>query len=230
MADYGIWLSFNNQQEGFQIPINPGSIEMGDGSNSTTYDIVGLGEINVIKSRKLTTFGFSSIFPAHSYPFITASTVLQPSEYVNMIVGWMETKRPIRFVFTGASFDINEAVGIESFDWKEVAGSIGDIEYTLKLKKYVFYSAQRVNITTRQTGNTTQQVMEKATKQRQNDRETPKTHTLAPGENLWTVAKKLLGDDSKWRDIQRLNGITDAQVKQLPIGMVLKLPGGTANV
>ncbi|WP_019123708.1 LysM peptidoglycan-binding domain-containing protein [Brevibacillus massiliensis] len=228
--EYGVWLSWNNQQEGFQIPINPSSIEMGDGSNSATYDIVGLGEINVIKSPKLTTYAFSSIFPAQNYPFISASVVLQPYEYVDMIKRWMETRRPIRFVFTGASFDINEAVSIESFDWKEVAGGIGDIEYTLKLKKYVFYSAQRVNVTTRQTGTTTTQVIRKGTKPRQNDRQTPKTHTLAPGENLWTVAKKVLGDDSKWREIQRLNGISDAQLKQLPVGMVLKLPGGTANV
>lgn len=230
MAEYGIWLSWNNQQEGFQVPINPGSIEMGDGSNSATYDIVGLGEINVIKSPKLTTYSFSSIFPAHNYPFITASVVLQPYEYVDMIKRWMETKRPIRFVFTGASFDVNEAVSIEGFEWKEVAGSVGDIEYTLKLRKYVFYSAQRVNVTARQSGNTTQRVIEKAGKQRQNDRQIPKTHKLAPGESLWTVAKSVLGDDSKWREIQRLNGITDAQLKKLPVGTVLKLPGGTANV
>lgn len=230
MAEYGIWLSWNNQQEGFQIPINPGSIEMSDGSNSTTYDVVGLGEINVIKNPKLTTFSFESIFPARAYPFITASVVLQPYEYVDMIKRWMETKRPIRFVFTGASFDINEAVSIENFDWKEVAGSNGDIEYTLNLKKYVFYSAQRVNVATRQTGATTTQVIQKGKKPRQNDRQTPKTYTLAPGENLWTVAKKVLGDDAKWREIQQLNGISDAQLKQLPVGMVLKLPGGTANV
>lgn len=230
MAEYGIWLSWNNQQEGFQVPINPGSIEMGDGSNSATYDIVGLGEINVIKSPKLTTYSFSSIFPAHNYPFITASVVLQPYEYVDMIKRWMETKRPIRFVFTGASFDVNEAVSIEGFEWKEVAGSVGDIEYTLKLRKYVFYSAQRVNVTARQSGNTTQRVIEKAGKQRQNDRQIPKTHKLTPGESLWTVAKSVLGDDSKWREIQRLNGITDAQLKKLPVGTVLKLPGGTANV
>lgn len=227
---YGIWLSFNNQQEGFQVPINPGSIEMGDGSNSSTYDIVGVGEINVIKNPKLTTYAFSSIFPAQAYPFISASTVLEPSEYVDMLNEWKATKRPIRFVFTGSSFDINEAVSIDDFEWKEVAGSIGDIEYTLKLRKYVFYSAQRVNVATRQSGTATTRVIQKGSKPRQNDRQVPKTRTLAPGENLWTIAKKELGDDSKWREIQKLNGITDAQVKSLPVGMVLKLPGGTANV
>ena len=228
--EYGFWLSFNNQQEGFQLPINPGSIEMGDGSNSTTYDIVGLGEINVIKNPKLTTFSFSSFFPAQPYPFISASVVLEPGEYVRMINEWKATKRPVRFVFAGASFDINEAVSIEDFSWKEVAGSGGDIEFTLKLKKYVFYSAQRVNVTTRQNNASATQVIEKGSKPRQNDRQPPKTHILTPGENLWSVAKKDLGDDSKWRDIQKLNGISDAQLKSLPVGMVLQLPGGTANV
>lgn len=135
---YGIWLSFNNQQEGFQIPINPGEIEVGEGSNSSTYDIVGLGEINVIKSPKLSSFAFSGIFPAQAYPFISANVVLEPSEYKDMIEKWMATKRPIRFVFTGDSFDINEAVSIDDFSWKEVAGGGGDFEYTLKLRKYIF--------------------------------------------------------------------------------------------
>lgn len=228
--EYGIWLSFNNQQEGFQLPINPGSIEIGDGSNSKTYDVVGLGEINIIKSPKLTTFAFSSIFPAQPYPFISAGVVLEPGEYVRMINEWKATKRPIRFVFAGASFDINEAVSIEDFPWKEVAGSSGDIEFSLKLKKYPFYSAQRVNVSTRRNSASATQIIEKASKPRQNDRQPPKTHTLAPGENLWSVAKKNLGDDSKWRDIQKLNRITDAQLKNLPVGMVLQMPGGTANV
>jgi LysM domain len=227
---YGIWLSFNNQQEGFQIPINPGEIAMLDGSNGATYDIVELGEINVIKSPKLTPFSFSSIFPAQEYPFISSSVVLEPYEYVNMIKRWMETKWPIRFVFTGSSFDINEAVSIEKFDWKEVSGGNGDIEYSLQLKKYVFFSAQRVSVTTRQIGSSETVVIEKGSKPRQNDRQPPKTHTLAPGENLWSVAKGELGDDSQWREIQKLNGISDAQLKSLPVGMVLKMPGGTANV
>lgn len=230
MAEYGIFLSFNNQQEGFQIPINPGEIEVGEGSNSSTYDIVGLGEISVIKSPKLSSYAFSSIFPAQAYPFISASIVLEPSEYVDMINEWKATRRPIRFVFAGANLDINEAVSIDDFTWKEVAGTSGDIEYTLKLKKYVFYSAQRMNVTTRQVEGNTTQVIQKGTKPRQNDRQTPKTHTLTPGEDLWTVAKRELGDDSKWREIQKLNGISDAQLKKLPVGMVLKLPGGTANV
>lgn len=39
------------------------------------------------------------------------------------------------------------------------------------------------------------------------------------------IAKRELGDGSRWKEIQKLNGLTDAQLKTLKIGSVLKLPG-----
>lgn len=230
MAEYGIWLSFNNQEEGFQIPVNPRSIEMSDGNKGATYDIAKLGEINVIKNPKLTTYSFSSMFPNQVYPFVTADILLQPKVYVEYIIKWMASNRPIRFIFTGASFDLNEAVSLEKFDWKEVAGSSGDIEYTLGLKKYVFYAAQNVSVVTQTQPNGTQtQVIQKEPKARENDRQPAKTHTLVSGESLWTVAKKGLGNGSRWKEIQQLNNISDAELKSLPIGKVLKLPQDTGG-
>lgn len=221
MNDYGIWLSFNNQEEGFQIPVNPAEIAMAEGNGGATYELTDLGEINVIKSRKLTEFTFKGFLPAHdNYPFLATKQLLPPMEYVNYLLKWMDTKRPIRFVFIGSTFDINEAVSVESFDWKEVAGSVGDIEYSLTLKKYVFYSARRVQpVTSNQTV-----TLQKSEAQRPNEKQPQKTYTMKPGDTLWTIAKAQLGDGSKWTEIKQLNGITDAQVKSLPAGKVLKLP------
>lgn len=227
--EYGIWLSFNNQEEGFQIPVNPPSIEMGDGNKSKTYDVAGLGEINVIKDRKLTTYTFSSFFPAQRYPFVSTDLLLEPRQYVDYIEKWMGTKRPIRFVFTGASFDINEAVSIEGFSWKETAGYNGDIEYTLSLKRYVFYAAQRVNVV-QPTASSPAPVIQKQAPPRPNDRQPPQTYTLIAGDNLWIVSKKVFGTDAYVKEIQRLNGLTDAQLKSLPIGLELRLPEVRANV
>ncbi|MFC6546142.1 LysM peptidoglycan-binding domain-containing protein [Cohnella cellulosilytica] len=126
------------------------------------------------------------------------------------------------FCFTGDTFDFNEAVSIESFDWKEAAGSSGDIEYSITLKKYVFYSAQRVTVKTAATGGSKQIV--KAAKPRADEREKPKTYALRAGDTLWKVAKSVLGNGDRWREIQKLNGLTDAQLKTLAVGKVLKLP------
>ncbi|MEF3309523.1 LysM peptidoglycan-binding domain-containing protein [Paenibacillus sp. GYB004] len=230
MSNYGIWLSFNNQQEGFQVPINPGSIEIGNGGNGRTYDVAGLGEVNVIKDPKLAEYSFSGIFPAQRYPFVAASILLEPQQYIEYLQKWQASKRPIRFVFTGASFELNTPASIENFDWKESAGGSGDIEYTLRLKRYVFYAAQRVSVTTQSVNGVETPVIEQAPPERPNDQQPPNTHLLAAGESLWAVAKRFFDDGARWKEIQQLNGISDAQLKSLPVGYELKLPdppGGT---
>ncbi len=231
--DYSIWLSFNNKAEKFQIPVNPASIEISDGSKGQTYDITKLGEINVIGNPKLTEYSFSSFFPAPdngSYPFASVQTPLphqvsngaKTSGYVYYLTKWMESKRPIRFEFTGDGFHINTAASIEDFQWKETAGSGGDIEYTLKLKKYVFYAAKRTSVVEQGDDVTIVEV----SKPRPDDRQPPQTYTLAAGDTLWKVAKRFFDDGSRWPEIQKLNRISDAEIKRLQIGRVLQLPAG----
>jgi LysM repeat protein len=247
---YGVWLSWNNQAEGFQLPVNPSSIEISESGKGSTYDITKLGEINVIQNSKLSTYSFDGLFPAHHHPYLMAPLLklltvdglssvqqypnltvplLEPvtvdgkkqNYYVHYITKWMASKRPIRFVLIGEHYAINEAVSIESFDWQDVAGSGGDISYTLTLKKYIFYAAQKVDVGQTASGAVT--VTKKAAA-RANDKLTPKSYKLAAGDTLWKVAQKQLGNGDRWKEIQTLNSITDAQLKTLPVGKVLKLP------
>jgi len=223
MKVYTVELSFDNRKEGevMILPINPQSMEVSESGNGSSYDVMGLGEINVIKDRQLTEYSFSSIFPARHYPFMHSETFLQPIQYIKKIEKWMTTKRPIRFIFISNTYDINTAASIESFDWKEVAGSGGDISFSLKLKKYVFYAARKI----KQAQDTSRKVVQtKDNKARPNDSQSPRTYTLVKGDTLWKVAKMKLGNGDRWKEIQQLNGITDAQIKKLPIGKVLKLP------
>ncbi|WP_129600480.1 LysM peptidoglycan-binding domain-containing protein [Anaerophilus nitritogenes] len=229
MNEYGIWLSFNNQEEGFQIPITPGAIEIGESGQGKTYDIEKLGEINVIKNMKLSEYSFSGIFPSTRYPFVSSSVLLQPKTYVDYILKWMGTKRPIRFIFTGKSFDINTPASIDKFDWKETAGRNGDIEYSLKLKKYTFYSAKRVNVVQESKATEITTILQKEQPSRPNDKETPSNYKIKRGDTLWIIAKKTLGDGSKWKDIQKENNIKDSDLKKLQVGRGLSIPGGTAN-
>lgn len=221
MAENGIWLSWNNQQEGFELPILPREIGPSIRGDGAGRDVYGLGKINVIKDRELAEYTIESIFPAQPYPFITAPAVLEPKAYVDYIMKWWETKRPIRFVAVTATMEINTPASIEGFEWKEVAGSPGDIQFSLRLKEYRFFEARRVQVAQSQDETPT---IQKEEPPRPDEREPPKTYTLVAGDNLWKVAQKVLGDGSRWREIQQLNRLTDAQLRNLPAGLTLKLP------
>lgn len=226
---YWMELSYDNRREWIVIPVLPASIEMSEGGAGSTFNVAGLGEINVIKDRKLSEYSFSSFFPAEGSPFLPKDDVKDakdasrpkfdyksPNECVKLIMKWMESKRPIRFKYQGATFPINSPVSIESFQWKEVAGGGGDIDYSIKLKHYVFYSARKVTVQNGQAA--------VDSKKRPDERVPEKTYTLQAGDSLWRVAQLRLGDGSRWREIQSLNGIKDADIKRLPVGKVLKLP------
>lgn len=227
---YGIWISWNNQQEGFELPVLPPELGANIRSDGAEHDVYGLGKINVIKDRGLATYTIESIFPVSWRdgsgrilpPYISASIVLEPRAYVDYIMRWWETKRPVRLVAVTSTMEVNTAASIEGFEWREVAGSPGDIMYSLQLKEYRFYGAKKL-----QTIREEERIVRVASAPsptRPDDRVQPKSYTLAAGDNLWKVAQKILGDGSRWREIQTLNNISDAEVKRLPVGKVLKLP------
>ncbi|WP_366290277.1 phage baseplate protein [Paenibacillus sp. AN1007] len=231
--DYSIQLSFNNRAEYIYFPVIPESIEFSDAGDGSTFNVSRLGEINVIKSPKLREVSFSGIFPADYSPYhykydardpgAPKELYRDPYEYVKDIIRWMQTGRPVRLIFSSARYTVNMAVSIESFDWKETAGTVGDIQYDLKLKQYVFYAAKKVEPVKNSQNKTAASKM-KTKASRPNEKVKPKTVTLKAGDSLWSVAKAHLGDGARWKELQKLNGIKDAQLKKLPVGLVIKLP------
>lgn len=217
--DYSV--SFNLTEDGFRIPVNPAVINIREGGQSKTYDVAKLGEINVIKNPRLAEISFDSEFPARWYPHVVAEPE-GPFDYIEQIEKWMKERKPVHFVFAGSTFDINTLVSIEEFSWRESGGAVGDIAYSIKLKRYVPYSAKKLIIKHEQDRSVS--VLSADAPPRPDNREKPQTYTLVAGDNLWKVAQKFLGNGARYPEIQRLNNISDAQLKRLPVGMVLKLP------
>jgi len=231
MRAYSVKISYNNGEEEMQFPLNPSSLDVSEPGQAQSYDVVGLGEINVIKDRKLPSYSFSGLFPAQRYPFLSVFdglddkqkakvVVKQPSEYITLIEKWMDSRMPVRLVIVSDTYDINTAASIESFEWREAAGSSGDIEYSIELKKYRFYAARKIEQVT--SGNKV--VQKVSTPARPNEKQQSKTYKLVAGDTLWKVAQSQLGNGARWKEIQTLNSISDAELTRLQVGKVLKLP------
>ncbi|MCY9528387.1 peptidoglycan-binding protein [Paenibacillus alvei] len=224
MSGYHIYLSFNNQEKVIELPVNPSQLEISEAGNLQSFDIVGIGEVVSIHTPKLADIQFSSLFPLHYGPYvhIPPEKLLPPSDYIIQLREWMETKRPIRFVLTTPTYHMNLAMAIDKFTWREVAGSVGDLEYDISLKLYKFYAAKKVKLDGKLTSATN---VPKPSQPRPDERKGTSEYMTQPGDKLSLLAQKFFNDTRKAIDIQRLNGISAAEaLHELEPNRVLRLP------
>lgn len=185
-----IQLSYDHGRETLLFPVLPESVEVKKKGKCEKFDIVGLGEVNVIQSRELAEVSFSSFFPFYDeknqpmasppYVWVTSKQWLKPQDYVDMINRWQESKYPCRLLVNTQGLKFTIAVSIEQFDRREVAGHDGDVEFTLTFKEYKFYSVRKLETKTDlETGKTTDK---EEPPKRPDERVPPKIYTLKAGD------------------------------------------------
>ena len=94
---YQMWLTFNAEKEKIQLPVLPSSFKTKNGSNNSSMDIVGLGEIVIMRSRPALQFSFSSFFPATRFPGVQVDSLTKPLALIERINRWKASKKPVHF-------------------------------------------------------------------------------------------------------------------------------------
>jgi LysM repeat protein len=224
---YKMYLGINNGEEGFVLPVLPEKIEFDEDGNNKTYDIINLGEINTINKPKLMEISFESFFPKHKGPYVSSEQLFEPSFYIAKIREWRDKKQKIRFIFTGSPLEINDLFTIENFKPSEEGGEVGDVHYSIELKRYKNYAAKKVVIVTPKTSAANQsvkKVIANSKAARPSNTNKPKTHTVSGNDTLWHIAKRYLGDGNKWPQIYNLNKDKIKNPNLIYTGQVLRLP------
>jgi len=192
MMEY--WLSFNNNAERLQLPVNPQEFQLTQGNTNTVVNVYNIGEINLIGKGRLAEITLESFFPAQEYTFCAYTGFPRPYECVAMIERWRQSGKPIRLIITETP--INLACAIESFSYKEQDGT-GDVYFTLELKEYRFVNVKTTNTTTA------------ATTKREVSKTMPKTYVVKAGDTLWEIAKRFTGNGANYKLIAAKNNIKD---------------------
>lgn len=189
-------------QEVMELPVLPEKVAFKQSGSNKTYDVLNTGQINIIKGLGLPELELEGYFPTDSV-HVTAEALFEPVYYVDLLNKWAATLRPIRLTMTG-TIELSWPVSIESFEYTEAGGAVGEIQYKLKLKKYVFYGPAKVTIV---DGSAT------VTSTRAADYVAPEAVTIKQNEDtFWLVAKKYLGDGSKAAELAALNGLSAGTV------------------
>lgn len=210
-----IWLSYNNYEQSLQLPVHPPEIRVIAATLNRVIPIAQAGEILAIGRSALAELEIASHFPADWRPYCAYREIPQPYDAVALIDSWRRSGRPIRLTITETP--INMPVAIDRFEWGERAGS-RDVDYTLQLKEFRFVTVTKVD-------SFTVKALAASATTRPDTKPQTKTYTVRSGDSLSTIAKRVYGDSSKWRQIYDANkAAIGSDPNKLKVGLVLVIP------
>lgn len=215
---YQMWLTFNAEKEKIQLPVLPSSFKTKNGSNNSSMDIVGLGEIVIMRSRPALQFSFSSFFPATRFPGVQVDSLTKPLALIERINRWKASKKPVHFIATACG--VNLYVAIEDFTYSEEGGDPGTYQYSITLKEYREIKVRQVKVNIPKAVATV-----KKEEPRVDNTVQPKTYTVVSGDCLWNIAKRFYGSGSQYTKIYDANrGVIGGNPNLIYPGQVLTIP------
>ena len=194
--------------DGVPLPITPSKVEIKHKSNNKTVNLINEGDVNLIKSPGLEEVTFTALLPRHRLPFISTNTHLDPFVYIAGFELLHSVNRVFQFIIirTLPNGDplvpTNLKCTLEDYSIVEDSNNGLDVEVKITLKKYKNYGLKKVKITEDSNGKQTASV---ETPRLSETAPSNKTVTVKKGDSLWNIAKKELGDGSKWKEIFNLN-------------------------
>lgn len=192
--------------DGFLLPVAPPKLELMINNKNKTKDLANMQEINILKLPGLTDINFTVPVPLKEYPWM--NRYVSPSEVMSKLEELKTSCKPFQFIVSreyddgSTSHSTNLKVSLEDYRLVEDAEDASDLSIEINLKQYVDFGAKVVYVTEKDKGTTTTKP-QSSTKKPSNNK--PKTYTVKHGDSMWEIAKKYLGDGSKYKQLYNLN-------------------------
>lgn len=131
------------------IPVNPEEIEDSMENNDKTYNVLGVGQIAVLKKPKLREISWKSFFPASDADPWVSDRARNPETYVEALQEAMDEQDTGRLIISRSGlYDTNLQVSVAEFTVTDKGGEPGDIYYEVKFREYRDYAPETVSLIT----------------------------------------------------------------------------------
>ncbi|KYG88986.1 peptidoglycan-binding protein [[Bacillus] sp. KCTC 13219] len=218
-----------------QLPIAPSSMSTVINNKNDTITLMNEGEVNIFKKAGLTDIEFEVLLPNTQYPFAVYPSGFQPAaHYLEKLEKLKVAQEPFQFIVNRVKpdgsllFDTNMTVSLEEYEIEEDAENGFDVTVTINLKQWRPYGTKKLVLNKASTASasganaSSKKTTAKVEQQRPTTgKQTPKTHTVKQGDTLWSIAKKYLGDGSKYTQLAKINNISNPNI--IKVGQVIKL-------
>lgn len=198
MSNYKMTLIVGGRE--INIPVLPAKLNVSSPGKNERVTVLELGEVLLLRKKGLRILSWESFFPVSKAPY-TVGQIRDPVSIVQAIQKARDHKSPVRFLITGTDLDCNLRMGIDSFEYEERSGELGDLYYTIKLYEWKDISPKRIVLPEKKEEPAKTKEPERPGKPEQ----TSKTYTVKPGDCLWNIAKKFYGKGSDYTKIYNAN-------------------------
>lgn len=204
------------------FPVNPERITVQTGNKLLSFEVINLGDISLPRGVVPTRFSWEGILPGEvRHNAMPLKSWRPPKEIVEQLSAWRAEGIKLRLLVTETP--INHDVyfdGEGSFE-HEWGGGHGDCRYSIRL---VQARALQV-LTEAEAAGRPAPSPARAEAAARPAPPPPKTYTVKPGDTLWAIAKRTLGDGSRWREIYEANASLIGKDPALILpGQTLRLP------
>ena len=201
------------------IPVLPAKLNVSSPGKNDRVTVLELGEVLLLRKKGLRVISWESFFPADSAPYTTGQ-VREPISIIQVIQKARDAQSPVRFLITGTDLDCNFKMGIDSFEYEERSGELGDLYYTIKLYEWKDTSPKRIILPA-----TKKEPAKAKEPQRDGSPEKSNIYTVQSGDCLWIIAKKFYGNGSEYTKIYNANkGVIGENPNLIYPGQVLTIP------
>ena len=222
-------MAYTMYLDGVLMPITPSQVKVKINNQNETLTLINGEEINILKEPGLTDVSFDLLLPQVSYPFTNGGA--QSADYYLSLFEWLKTsKQPFQWILNRSRpngrrlFYTNLTVGMEDYQITDDAEEGFDISVTISLKQYRYYGTKTVTIQPATTQNATPTATVEQPQRETTQAPQQSSYTVKSGDCLWNIAKKYLGDGSRYNEIYNLNKDKITNPNLIYPGQVLTLP------
>lgn len=203
-------MAYKMYLDGVLMPITPSKVKVKINNQNKTLTLINGEEINILKEAALTDVSFDLILPQSPYPFSNGGAQ-SAQTYLNLFERLKKSKAPFQWILNrsrpsgAALFYSNLTVGMEDYQITDDVKEGMDIGVSIKLRQYRAFGTKTVKLSPPPALSQPATATVEPPKRETSSAPKNASYTVKSGDCLWNIAKKQLGDGSRWKEIYELN-------------------------
>ncbi|MDO4765151.1 MAG: LysM peptidoglycan-binding domain-containing protein [Eubacteriales bacterium] len=212
--------------DGVLLPITPGQLVTQIVNKNKTVQLANGEEYNLTEKPGLTEFSFSFWLPFDANSPLSINRIPQ-EEMLQKLSNLKSKANPFLFqvLNTERTGNVNQYVTLEEYKVDESAENGKDILIDITLKAWNPLKTQRVEVEAGKVKVVKQEAGTKGINKELPKNQELKTYTVKKGDTLSLIAKRYLGNSSKWRELYQRNRESITNPNKIKVGQVIKLEG-----